>query len=398
MASEDKSQKAPETIAETSGNKAAAENEQAAPQASGPEDQNLQKKRLKKLLTLAAAGLLIALGAWALWAERGDGGPGEGFAGGNGRLEATEIDIATKLAGRIEKIMVDEGDFVEAGQVLAVMQTSVLEAQLAEARAQYQQALTQETSAQSQVALKESDKKAAQATVVQRESELDAIQRRLERTTVLTKQGAVPVQTFDDEETSMHGARAAVSSAEAQVAVSQSAIDAAKAGLEGARATVKAAQATIERIEADIKDSTLVAPRTGRIQYRIAQPGEVLGAGGKVLNLVDLTDVYMTFFLPAAQTGLLSYGSEARIVLDAAPEYPVPASISYVASSAQFTPKTVETKNEREKLMFRVKARIDPELLKENLLYVKTGLPGVVWVRLDPNKQWPDSLKPKLGQ
>ena len=355
------------------------------------------KDKIKKLVVTVAAVAALALVGYFIWDYLRDTGPGEGFVSGNGRIEATEIDISTKLAGRVEEIKVDEGDFVEAGQVLAVMQTSVLEAQLAEAKAQHQQALTAEVSAASQVTLKESDKKAAEAIVLQRESELDAIQRRLDRTTVLTQRGAMAVQNYDDEETSMHGAKAAVTSAEAQVAVAQAAIDAAKADLEGARATVRAAQATIDRIEADIVDSTLTAPRTGRIQYRIVQPGEVLGAGGKVLNLVDLSDVYMTFFLPATAAGQLSYGSEARIVLDAAPDYPVPATITFVASTAQFTPKTVETANEREKLMFRIKAQINRELLKEYMAYVKTGLPGVVWVRLDPNKAWPVSLAVKAA-
>ena len=356
------------------------------------------KPETKKLVTgLVIAGVL-ALAGYFVWSSTHKDGLGPGFAGGNGRIEATEIDISTKLAGRVEKILVDEGDFVEAGQPLAIMQTSVLEAQLAEAKAQYQQALTGEASAKSQITLRESDKKAAEAVVVQRESELDSIERRLERTTVLTKRGAMPAQTYDDEETSMHGAKAAVASAEAQVAVAEASIKAAEAQYEGAKASVAAAKATIEKIEADIADSTLTAPRTGRVQYRIVQPGEVLGAGGKVLNLVDLSDVFMTFFLPTAEAGALSYGSEARIILDVAPDYPVPASISYVASTAQFTPKTVETANEREKLMFRVKAKVNPELLKEYLQYVKTGLPGVVWVKIDPKAEWPESMAVRKGQ
>ncbi len=102
------------------------------------------------------------------------------------------------------------------------------------------------------------------------------------------------------------------------------------------------------------------------MQYRIAQPGEVLASGGKVLNLVDLSDVYMTFFLPETVVGRVALGSEVHIVLDAAPQYVIPARVSYVASTAQFTPKTVETASERQKLMFRVKARIDPALLQKN--------------------------------
>ncbi|HQN42098.1 MAG TPA: HlyD family efflux transporter periplasmic adaptor subunit, partial [Pseudomonadales bacterium] len=133
-------------------------------------------------------------------------------------------------------------------------------------------------------------------------------------------------------------------------------------------------------------------------QYRIAQPGEVVGAGSRLLNVLDLTDVYMTFFLPTAAAGRLAIGSEVRLRLDAAPEYVIPAQISFVADVAQFTPKTVETASEREKLMFRVKARIAPELLKQHLRSIKTGLPGMAYVRIDPQAQWPEELQVKLPQ
>jgi len=134
------------------------------------------------------------------------------------------------------------------------------------------------------------------------------------------------------------------------------------------------------------------------MQYRVAQPGEVLGAGGRVVNLVDLTDVYTTFFLPTAQAGRIALGTEVRIVLDAAPQYVVPARVSFVADGAQFTPKTVETVSEREKLMFRVRAHIAPELLKEHITQVKTGLPGVAYVRLPPTDAWPGRLALRLPQ
>ena len=157
-------------------------------------------------------------------------------------------------------------------------------------------------------------------------------------------------------------------------------------------------RAMVARLQADIDDSQLKAPRAGRVQYRVTQPGEVLGAGGKVLNLVDLTDVYMTFFLPERQAGRVALGSEVRLVIDAAPQYVIPAKVSYVASVAQFTPKTVETASEREKLMFRVKARIDPELLSKHLQQVKTGVPGMAYLRLDPEAEWPAHLAIKVPQ
>ena len=165
-----------------------------------------------------------------------------------------------------------------------------------------------------------------------------------------------------------------------------------------AESAVDAARASVDRLQADLDDSRLKAPRAGRVQYRVAQPGEVLGAGGKVLNLVDLTDVYMTFFLPERQAGLVALDSEVRLVIDAAPQYVIPAKVSYVASVAQFTPKTVETASEREKLMFRVKARIDPGLLQKHLQQVKTGVPGMAYLRLDPEAEWPEHLTIKVPQ
>lgn len=348
------------------------------------------KKVLLAVLLAVAAG--IAAYAWS--SLRGNTDP-EGFSKGNGRIEATEIGIATKLAGRIDEILVNEGDFVEAGQLLAVMQTSTLEAELEEAKARHAQAVIAEASARMQIALRESDKVSAEAIAAQRVSELDAARRRLRRSTSLAPSGAMSRQEFDDDETRVWGAEAVLASARAQVSVAHAALETARSEAEGARAAIRAAAATVARIQADIDDCRLTAPRSGRIQYRISQPGEVLGAGGTVLNLVDLSDVYMTFFLPETVAGRVALGSEARIVLDAVTHI-IPARISFVASNAQFTPKTVETKNEREKLMFRVKAQISPSLLQKYMVQVKTGLPGVAWVRLDPDAEWPESLAPGI--
>ena len=350
---------------------------------------------LKKMLP-AIILVLLLIGGYGLWLSLRDNGFGEGFSSGNGRIEATEIDISTKLPGRIENILVNDGDFVSEGQILAVMQTYTLEAQRNEAIAKHQQTITAESSAKAQIVLRENDVEAAKAFVAQRESELDSIERRLARSSVLSKKGSVSIQDFDDDETRMHGAKAVLLAAKAQVAVAYAALESAKADAVGAAASVKAAEATIARIEADIKDSTMIAPRSGRIQYRIAQPGEVLAAGGKLLNLVDLSDVYITFFLPETAVGKVGLNSDVRIILDAAPQFVIPAKVSFVASTAQFTPKTVETASERQKLMFRVKAQLDVELLQKHLKQVKTGLPGVAWVKIDPQEKWPDELLVKV--
>jgi HlyD family secretion protein len=352
----------------------------------------------KKWLIPALIVLVLAIIGLVTWQMMRPKGPGEGFVSSNGRIEATEIDVASKFAGRLQDILVADGDFVAAGQVLGHMQVQTLEAQRDEAQAKHQQSITAVTSAEAQVAVRASDRQAAIAVVAQRDSELDAARRRLARSETLTREGASSSQELDDDRARVSNARAAVVAAQAQVQAAQAAIAAAQAQVAGARSTVDAAEATIVRVKADIDDSTLISPRAGRVQYRIAQPGEVLAAGGKVLNLVDLGDVYMTFFVVEASAGKLALGSEVHIILDAAPQYVIPAKVSFVASTAQFTPKTVETASERQKLMFRVKAQISRELLQKNLRQIKTGLPGMAWLKLDPQAEWPPELAVKVPQ
>ena len=349
----------------------------------------------KRLLFVGAAVGVIAIAAVA-WYKLKPSGPGAGFVSGNGRVEAIEIDVATKFGGRVEAILVNEGDFVQADQLLAKMGVEVLVAQRDEARAQSRQAVNAVASAEAQVSARRSDSAAAQATVVLRTSELDAAQRRFARTEKLATKGALPIQNLDDDRAAVHGAEAAVNAAQAQVAAADAAILAAQSQVAGAKSGVTASEATIARVDADIVESDLKSPRAGRVQYRVAEAGEVLAGGGKVLNIVDLNDVYLTFFLPETAAGKVALGSEVRVILDAAPQYVIPAQVSYVASEAQFTPKTVETTSERQKLMFRVKAQFGPDLLAQHLKQVKTGLPGVAWLKLDAAAAWPANLAIKL--
>jgi HlyD family secretion protein len=351
---------------------------------------------LKKWLTiLAIVVVVIAISVIAYQMSRPKG-PGVGFLSGNGRIEATELDVAAKIGGRVEDILVYEGDFVNEGQIVAHMQVQVLEAQFDEAQAHAHQMMTAVASTNAQVKMRDSDKHAAEAAVEQRKSEAEAAQLRFNRSLTLEKEGASSGQELDDDRAKLKSANAAILASEAQVEAAQAAIVASQAQVAGALSAVDAANATIARINADIMDSSLKAPRDGRIQYRIAQPGEVVASGGKVLNLVDLSDVYMTFFVPDAAAGKLALGGEVHIVLDAAPQYVIPANITFVSSTAQFTPKTVETASERQKLMFKVKARIDRELLQKHLKVVKTGLPGVAWLKLDPSAEWPKALVIKV--
>ena len=321
-------------------------------------------KRVIGVVLLISAGV----GGWSLWQRLQIPMLPAGLASGNGRIEATEYDIATKRAGRVAEVIVNEGQMVDAGQVLARMDTDDLEARLREAEAQLRES--------------KEGRHYAVAVVAQRESELTYAKAALRRSLELVGDGHVSRDRVDQNRTAMLTAEAALKAARIQVVQAEAAID--------------AAIARTERLNSDIEDSVLKSTIVGRVLYRLAEPGEVLAAGGKVLTVLELTDVYMTIFLPTSQTGRVRVGSEARIKIDAVPEYTIPANVSFVAAHAQFTPKEVETRSEREKLMFRIKVKIDPALLKQHIEKVKTGVPAVAYVRLDQSLEWPEQLKVRL--
>ena len=294
----------------------------------------------------------------------------EGIVKTNGRLEATEVDVAAKYPGRLATVTVNEGDEVTAGQVVATISSPETEAQLRAAQAQLLKA-------------KQSLAEAV-ALIAQRNSDLTFARNDFERGKALVGQGWITPQVFDLRRNKFEAAQAAYAAAEAQRDQADSAI--------------KAAEANVEQLQSVLVDLVLVSPRSGRVQYRLARAGEVVAAGQRVLTILDLNDVYMTIYLPADVAGKLTLGDEARVILDPNPGFVFPATVSFVATEAQFTPKSVETAEEREKLMFRVKLQGDPEVLKNHHREVKTGVRGLGFVRTDPKIPWPDELALKLPQ
>lgn len=349
----------------------------------------------KKTAFGAVALIVIAIVGYVIWQQTRPQ-LNHDFAHSNGRIEATEVDVSAKAAGRITEILVNEGDFVKAGQVLAHMDAESLQARLAQAEAELARAHSAKDSALALVAQREADQAMAEATLVQRKTGLDLAQKTQQRSQALLKQRATSAQEADNDMGQYRNAQALVAVAEAQKAAVAAGIQAAKSQVAQTEASILAAEAVIANIQSELKDGDLRAPRAGRVQYRVAQPGEVVGNGGKVLSLVDLSDVYMTLFLPESQAGRVAIGEEARVILDAIPQYVIPAEVSYVSSVAQFTPKMVETQDERQKLTFRVKVRIDPELLDQYMEQVKTGVPGVAYIKLNKASEWPEHLEVKL--
>ena len=319
------------------------------------------------LIALVLLALLGAGAAYGWRAMQGNRLPA-GFASGNGRIEANEIDIATKYAARVLTIPVEEGDLVEAGAVIATLDTRDLEAQLRSAEAQLRQARRARDE--------------AAALVAQRASETDFAAKEMERALVLFGKGHVSEQRVDQARNSRRTADAA--------------LDAAKSHLASADEAITAAAGDADRLTTLVADGVLKAPRKSRVLYRLAEPGEVLAAGGKAATLLDLSNVYMTFFLPTDTAGNLALGADARILLDAVPDTAIPAAVTFVAPRAQFTPKQVETKSERDRMMFRVKARVPEALVTRYIERVKTGLTGMAYVKLDDTAVWPDWLESKL--
>lgn len=288
-----------------------------------------------------------------------------GISVGNGRIEANKIDIDTKFAGRVAHVLVDEGDTVTVGQVVARMDTRDLDATLGKDEALARQARSV------------LDNRIANVT--QQKTILDLARVEFDRTTVLLHQGYATKQLSDQQQQQIGAGSAAVTMAFASLGEAVQALD--------------AAQHTVALDQVNIADSQLTVPRDGRIQYRISNSGEVLPAGGKVYTMIDLSYVYMDIYLPTADAGRVRLGGDARIVLDAIPATPLPAKVTFLATEAQFTPKAVETKDERGKLMFRVRVRIDPERLIAAGSRVKTGLPGLAYILLDPAAPWPAQLQ-----
>jgi len=267
-------------------------------------------RRLLRVLGLLVL-LLVAAGGGYWWWLRSQPLLPPGFASGNGRLEADEVDIDTKFAGRILKLNVDEGNLVKAGQVVAVMDTRDLAAELK----QYQQEVQQDQQTLEQA---EADKVSQQAVVKLARQELA-------RTSNLVPKGFATVELLDQQTQQLNSALATLHADDAAIGAAEHAFE--------------AATHQVEFYAVEIADNQLFAPKDGPVEYRVANVGEVLPAGGKVFTMLDASYVYMDIYLPTDQAGRVKIGADARIVLDAYPGHVIPARVVFIASQAQFTPK-----------------------------------------------------------
>ncbi len=301
--------------------------------------------------SITASLTMIAAGALVAGCNRNDT---SGVIRASGHIEATEVHISAKVGGRLLEAPLEEGQAVSAGDLVARIETVDFEHLLAQARAEEQAA-----DAQLRLLLKGTrveDLQRAEDQLAQRQAELDAARRDLTRLAGLAERGTATEKARDDAAT-----REEV--AERGVAAARSQLDKLVSGprreeIEAARAARAAVRARIGGINQQITDATVLAPRDGVITSRVAEDGEILRAGAPICVLADLARPWLAVYVDQPNLARVKLGAEVEVMVDGIEESMV-GRVSFVSPVAEFTPKNVQTPEERAKLVFRVKIDLD---------------------------------------
>ena len=354
-----------------------------------------QKSSKKKWILIAIVLVVGGVLGYRYWKSKESALPA-GIASGNGRIEARLSDATAKEPLRVKEVLVDEGDLVRPGQVLVRLDTVTIEAELAKDEAAVAAAREEFAAAKTAIAAANADIASANAGIAQQQSEIRLAQAEADRQRRMLAENATSKALYDVRQTALETTKETLNSAQARADAAQAEAGVAHSRADAAQQKIGVALAEVERTKSRIRDATLVSPVTGRVLYRLVEPGEVLGPGGKALTLVDLSDVYMEIYLPSNQAAALKTGADARITVDFEPNAAAAARVTFVSPEAQFTPKQVETKSEREKLMFRVKIQVPADLVEHYIERIKTGVRGVGYVKVSASAKWPDWLEKGL--
>ena len=305
-------------------------------------------KFLKILLPVSLIAGLTAGVFYLKQQEQGSAVEIKGIAACNGRLEMKRVDVASLYAGRVDTVAVDRGQQVHKGDVLAVLSSSVTEAQVKSVTAQKKKAL--ETISKIDSRLRQADEEIRLAAIelndaqnLRRDSLISQTELERRMTALSTRKESKEVLLKEKQEALYETGR----------------ID-----------------ALLEEAKSRNDDMTVRAPFDGVVEYRLAEPGNVVGAGGRVVSMLDPTDVTLDVFLPTSEAARVKVGDEARIAIDEI-DTVIPAKVDYVADDAQFTPKYVETREERAKLLFKVTLRIPEEITRTNYRMLKGDMDAV---------------------
>ncbi len=291
----------------------------------------------------------------------------------SGHVEATEVHLAAKVGGRLLEAPLEEGDPVRAGDLVARLETVDAEHRLAQARAQADAA-----DAQLRLLLagtRAEDLRRAEDQLAQAQAELDAANRDLARLQGLADRGTATEKARDDAETRQEVAERAVAAARSQ-------LDKLISGprsqeIEAARAQRSAAEAQVAAIQQQISDATVLAPRDGVVTERVAEPGEVLAPGAPIAVMVDLARPWLDVWVGEPSLATIRIGDTVEVRVDGH-DTALEGTVAFISDVAEFTPKNVQTPEERAKLVFRVKIALD----NSDGLF-KPGMPADAWFSSD---------------
>ncbi len=323
------------------------------------------KNRLKILVPV-----VLVLGAVAGWyfLRGGDGAGGTLTA--SGTVEATDADLGFQVPGRVQTISVHEGDDVSAGDELARLDTKELDAAVSGAEAQLEAARARLTELERGARPQElATAEAASRSAAQRAAEASS---EADRARTLFAGGAISQQALDRAQTELDVADAAARQAEEQLALVRE--GARSETIQAQRAAVQQATANVSRAQAALENAVVTAPFSGVVTIRHREPGETVSPGAPVVTLLDPDDRWVRIYIREDEIGLVRLGLAARIVSDTYPDHVYQGEVVYIGSEAEFTPRNVQTAEERIKLVYPVKVRItgDPDF------ELKPGIPADV--------------------
>jgi HlyD family secretion protein len=325
-------------------------------------------KRALVLVSLLAAGLLVALLILVRHLRAAEHGP----AGGSGVIEGVDVNATSRIAARIIKVNVREGDIVKQGDVLVELDCSQGEATLSQLEAELAAEQSTHKAAQSNANSALQNASGGSENVTAAKSQIDVLRAQQElsrvdlaRTDELVERGTLSASALDE-------ARSKELSVESQIA-EQRAIESmvknqagallasgteAKSKAVAAEDSVNAARAAVLGAEVNVSECKLLAPRNAMVVSRNFEPGEAVQPGTNVLSLTDLTEARTRFYLPNAELAAAAPGRKVRLVADAYPGQSFEGTIFYVSPRAEFTPRNVQTREDRERLVYSVEVRI----------------------------------------
>ncbi len=326
-------------------------------------------KRL--LLIVLLLGAVAALGVWLYW-ENNQTEPG--ILRLSGHIEATETDLGFKVPGKIAAIHFEEGEEVQAGEVVAELESQDLRRELDAARGRL--AAAQAKLTKLEAGYRPQEVREAQAAMAQARADYDDKAKDYRRMQNLFERRVVPASTRDKAE-------AAYLMAKESLRRAQENYDLLKAGyrqedIDAARAELSQAQASLELAETRLGYATISSPVTGVVLARPMEPGQVAAVGATVLTLGDLDHAYFEGYIPETDLARVHYKQKAAVTTDTYPGKRYPAWVSYIASKAEFTPKSVETYKERITLVYRTKIRVENPQHE-----LKPGMPAQAMIFLD---------------